>query len=192
MSGLAICLVSTSTAAAAVVVLGLRHPGGDARGLDVAAGDLLGHQRIAGHLPVVGHAKARELGREIGPVAAPAELEQPVVAQPVLDIAAAPALGEGGQLGLLRLAQAIAQLPVLDPEGERIRLGQGLGAQRGQAVAVALAQRLARVEHGGSRVGAGRRRGAGGGGKCGEEGGQEGDEEGERCQQRPAAGAPIY
>ena len=170
---------------AAVVVVLLRHPGGDARGLDVAAGDLLGDQRVAGDLAVVVHAKARELGAEVGPVAAPAELEQPVVAQPVLDIAAAPALGERGQLGLLRLAQAVAQLPVLDPEGERIGLGDGLGAQRGQAVAIALAQRLARVEHRGGRDRRRRRRGARGSRQRGEEGGAERDEASDASTGRP-------
>ena len=168
---------------AAVVVVLLRHPGGDAGGLDVAAGDLLGDQRVAGDLAVVVHAEARELGAEVGPVAAPAELEQPVVAQPVLDVAAAPALGERGQLGLLRLAQAVAQLPVLDPEGERIGLGGGLGAQRGQAVAVALAQRLARVEHRGGLIGAG----AGAARAAARQRGEEGGERAGRAAPAPAS-----
>ena len=94
----------------------LRQPGGDApRPATSLAGELLGEQRVAGDLAVVVHAKARELGGEVGPVAAPAELEQPVVAQAVFDVGAAPALVERVELGLLRLGRGGCSAPSSRP-----------------------------------------------------------------------------
>ena len=152
------------------------------------AGEVLGEQRVAGDLAVVVHAKARELGGEVGPVAAPAELEQPVVAQPVLDVGAAPALAEAVELGLLRPREAVAQLPVVDPHRERIALGQrparaARRGGRGRACATPRARRARCRLDAGAGAGAAPRRG---------QRGEEGGEQRERCQRRPAAGAPIY
>ena len=63
-------------------------------------------QGVAAHLAVVVHAEARVLGGKVGPVAPLAELEQPVVAQPVLDVGAAPAR-RTRQLVLLRLGSRL-------------------------------------------------------------------------------------
>ena len=56
-------------------------------------------QGVAVHLAVVGHAKARVVAPEVGPVTALAKHQQPVVAQAVLDIAARPALIKRFQIG---------------------------------------------------------------------------------------------
>ena len=135
---------------ATVVEVALRKPGLEGARL-VAGGkflacrlgtQMLGEQGVAGDLAVVVHAKAREVAGEIGPVATRAELEQPVVAQPVFDVGAAPARIEGIELGLLRLGQAVAQVPVVDPLAQRMALGHGAFAQLRQPRAVLLLQRL--------------------------------------------------
>src|SRR4030095_16674261 len=91
-------------------------------------------------------AKARDLGGEGRAVAPSHQLEQPVVAQPILDVGALPALGEGGELGRLDFAEAVCHLPVVDPHRERVALGGGLRLEGGEAVAVALAKGFARVD----------------------------------------------
>jgi hypothetical protein len=61
--------------------------------------------------------------REVGPVAAFAQFQQPVVAQPVFDVGAGPARVEGVELVLLRFGQAVAQLPVVHPLRQRVAGG---------------------------------------------------------------------
>ena len=130
---------------AAVVAILLREPGGHAGLLRVLAAHRPAGERKAGDLAVVVHAKARELDCEVGAVAAPHQLEQPVVAQSILDVGAIPALDEGGELGGLNLADPIRRLPVVDPHRERVLLGRSLCAQVGEAGAVVATVRVARV-----------------------------------------------
>ena len=130
-----------------------RHPSARARRRCAASRDVLARQlvvgeREAGDLAVVVHAKARVLGGEGRAVAALHQLEQPVVAQPVLDVGAAPALREGGELGRLDLVDAVRQLPVVDPHRERVALGRGLRLEGGEADAVVAAEGVARVDDG--------------------------------------------
>ena len=132
---------------AAVLRLAHGEPGGAGGGLHVLPVQVLRQQRVTRDLAVVVHAKARKLGAEIRPVAAAAQFQQPVVAQTVFDIAARPARGEGVQLGLLRFAQAVAQLPVLDPHCQRMTRHTCSGARGGECGAVFLAQGVARLHH---------------------------------------------
>src|SRR6185369_11863739 len=115
---------------AAVVGFFLREPGGDRRLADVVARELRIGEREACDLAVVVHAKARIFGGERRAVAAFDELEQPVVAQPVLDVGALPALGERSEFGRLNLVDAVGDLPVVDPHRERVALDGGLRLQR--------------------------------------------------------------
>ena len=131
---------------AAVVAVLLRQPGRGAGVFHVFAGLRVGDERIAGDLAIVVHAKARELRGDVGPVAAPPELEQPVVAQAIFDVGAAPLLGEGIEVGLLRVADAVRQLPVVDPHRQRVLLGRGTRAQCREASAVVLAESVAGVD----------------------------------------------
>ena len=133
---------------AAVVGLLLGEPGGAGRLAHVAAGYPVGEQGIALHLAVVVHDEARIVGGDRRPVAPAAELEQPVVAQPVLDIAAAPAGVEGVDFGLLRRRQTARQFPVVGPLREWMGVRDGDGARGGEAAGVAAAQRVARIDDG--------------------------------------------
>ncbi len=134
---------------AAVVEVALCQPGVQRTGVEVgspllalARGQVLGEQGITGDLAVVAHAKARELTREVGPVLALAELEQPVIAQPVFDIRSAPARIEGIEFGLLHLRQPVAEFPVVDPHRQWVALRDGALAQLRQSRRVLLVQRF--------------------------------------------------
>ena len=133
---------------AALVGVALREPGGACGVAHVLAVEVPGEQGVAGDLAVVVHAKARVVGAEPGPVVSVAELEQPIVAQAVLDVAAAPALVERVDLVLRDLGDAVAQLPVVGPHRERM-----LRRERGRAVGdearlVLLAERFPCVDDG--------------------------------------------
>ena len=87
---------------AAVVGLALRvperaHALGGQLGRHAAAGGV-DHQGVTAHLPVVVHAKARQLGGEVGPVAGSAQQQQPVVAQPVFPVGAGHAVQRGADV----------------------------------------------------------------------------------------------
>jgi hypothetical protein len=144
---------------AAVVQVLLRIPGRQRRGPHVLPGLVLGEQGVAGDLAVVVHAKARVLHHQVGPVAAAAQFQQPVVAQPVFDIGAGPARIKGVQLELLGCAQAVLQLPVGHP-GRQWMVHRRDSPQRcGQLVPVLLGQCLARGHN--PAIGVGRWRGGG-------------------------------
>ena len=127
---------------AAVVSVALRKPGGTRRVGHVLPCLVLHQHLVAADLAVVVHAVGGDVAAEVGPVAAPAEFQQPIVAQAVFHVGAAPARVEGVELALLRFTQAVAELPVVDPHSQRV-VGTCL-AQRHQPRLVALAQRLAR------------------------------------------------
>jgi hypothetical protein len=126
----------------------------------------------------------RELDVEVGPVAAPADSSSQSLRSRSSTWCRSSAR-EGVQLGLLRLVET-----TLSSQYSTRRQRVGLGAAwalRGRRLRSRL-RSASRVEHRAGLVGAGHGRGGRGCGQRGEEGG----EEGERCQHRPAAGAPIY
>ncbi|MFG5410123.1 hypothetical protein ABXN37_20970 [Piscinibacter sakaiensis] len=131
---------------AAFVGVALGQPGGACGVAHLASRLLLDQQAVADHVAVVVHPEAGTVRGEGSPVLAAAELEQPVVAQPVLDVGAGPARVEGLHLGHRRLGQAQVQVPVVDPHRQRMAARQHRGAQRRQPGAVALAPGLACVE----------------------------------------------
>ena len=114
----------------------------------ITPAEVVDQQRPAADLAVVVHAKARVVAGQVVEVAAAAQFQQPVVAQPVFDIAALPALVEGLDLGHAGVGQSAAQIPVLDPGQQRVAAGLHGGAGSGELAAVTFAGGLARVDHG--------------------------------------------
>ena len=133
---------------AAFIGIALREPGFAGVFAHVAPREVVGDQGVAGDLAVIVHAKAREVEREVGPVAAMAQLEQPVVAQAVFDIAVLELGIKAFEVGLLQLGQPHIGIPVGDPRRQRMALSDGSFAQRCQPRTVTLAKRLACVEDG--------------------------------------------
>jgi len=113
----------------AVVRVALREPCIERPVAHRAAIGVLRQDRVAGDLRVVVHAEAREVTADGLPVAALAGLEQPVVAQPVLDVSAAPARVEGLDLAGTRAGQPQVQVPVVGPLREGMTLEQQPFAQ---------------------------------------------------------------
>jgi hypothetical protein len=146
-------------AAALVGRRGLRQPRLPRRLAHVVAAQVAHHLRVAGDLAVVLHAKARELGSEVGPVLAAAELEQPVVAQPVLDVGVGPARVEGVEFFLRGRRQAQVQLPVVGPHGQGMLARHRVRLRGGESLRVLALPGIARFEDG---IGLGLR----GGGQC--------------------------
>ena len=138
----------------------------------------VGGQGIAARLAVVAHAVLGVFGRHGRPVAPLAQLQQPVVAQPVFVIAAGVALQKGLDLGFGGGVQPHPQRPVGGQRFERMALG--LGQQALQPGGIALAEGLVHLQHDlVTTLGRGRKGGLGGGGHpCRQKG------EAEPCQNR--------
>ena len=166
---------------AAFVGVALCEPGAARFGGDVLAVLVAHQQPIAAHFAVVGQLEARLFGAKVGPVAAVAEFEQPVVAQAVFEVAARPAGVEGVELVLACFAQAVVQFPVVGPHRQRVLGRKRGGARGGQPRTVALAQGFARFKN---RVGGGLRAGGRWHGPSGQD--SQGDHE--RARQTPSHG----
>jgi len=108
-------------------------------------------QRVALDLAVVVHAELGQLLVERGPVAVLAELQQPVVAQPVLVVGAGVALQEGADLFGAGLGQAGTQGPVRGQWLQRVALHAG--QQGRQPFGVAGLESLSHVHEGPLGVG---------------------------------------
>ena len=145
---------------ATLIGITLRVPGLARGPAHVRSGLVLRQQRVTGDLAVVVHPEARELAGKGGPVAPAAQLQQPVVAQAVLHVGAAPAGKETVHLGHAGRVQARAEFPVVHPGSQRVACRGGGGFQRRQAGAVVLAQGVAGFDDGGVG-GRHRRRGRG-------------------------------
>jgi len=130
-----------------VVSVALGKPGVACGISHIMTRQVLGEQRVAGHFAIVTHAESRKVGAEVHPVAPASEFEQPVVAQPVFDIGAAPAAVEGVQIGLLQGAQSDVDVPVGHPHCQRVLRRCRRIAQGSQPRAVALAVGVASFEH---------------------------------------------
>ena len=76
------------------------------------------------------------------------ELEQPVVAQPVFDVAVLELGIKAFEVSLLQLGQPHIGVPVGDPRRQGMAFADSRLAQRGQPGTVTLAKRLACVEDG--------------------------------------------
>ena len=89
--------------------------------------ELVDQHRVATHLAVVVHAVLGVLGVEVGPVAALAEQQQPVVAQAIFLVGAGVAREEVLHLARTRLVEPRLEFPVGGPGFERVAAGLELG-----------------------------------------------------------------
>jgi hypothetical protein len=139
----------------------------------LAAAQLVDQQGIAAHLAVVAHAVLGMLGGEGAPVAALAQQQQPVVAQPVFLVAAGVAGAEGLHVRARQILQPAAGFPVRRPGFQH--MAADLRQQAGQPRLVATPGGLLHVQD--ELVGAGL-------GRAGQGRAQAGHED-DRCQNGP-------
>jgi hypothetical protein len=104
---------------------------------------VFGQQRVAAHLAVVVHAKFRVFGGKAAPVAALAQQQQPVVAQPVFLVAAGVARQKVLHFLRAGFSQARLELPVGGPGLQRV--ASGLRQQLRQAGLVAALEGIVHV-----------------------------------------------
>ena len=103
-----------------------------------------GGQGVATHLAVVTHAKARIFGGESGPIAALAQLQQPVVAQAVFVVAACVGVQKTADFSAGGGVQAGPNVPI---GGQGLQhMATGLGQQGRQAVGVFFPEGLVHLQ----------------------------------------------